>query len=71
MEKLIKWFKGNELLYFTVLGFIFYYNGFLFEFMSFDFAMAEKERALFKIQFVSNSNFIIHIFFIEFNIWNI
>ena len=69
MKKLINWFKGNELLYFTVFGFIFYYNGFLFEIMSFDFAMADKERALFKIQYVSNSHFVIHLLFIEFSLW--
>ena len=70
MKKLIKWFKGNELLYFTVFGFVFYYNGFLFEFLSFDFAKAEKERALFRIQYIKNNFFVIHLLFIEFTIWD-
>lgn len=71
MKKLIKWFKGNELLYFTVFGFIFYYNGFLFEFLSFDFAKSDKESALLKFLYVRNDIFIIQLFFFEFEVFNI
>lgn len=69
MKKIIKWFKENKIWYFTVFGLIFYCNGFLFEIMSFDFAMADKERALFRIQYVKNNFFVIHLFFIEFSLW--